>query len=103
METVPRPRSDSILTVAKEKIVSDRKEKIVLWINRLLVADVFVVLFGFLWFALAVVGRYLNIPLGFDLWYRLWIPVFNPAIGILFLGAFATWAINKISQRLNSE
>ena len=103
METVPRPRSDSILTVAKEKIVSDRKEKIVLWINRLLVADVFVVLFGFLWFAIAVVGRYLNIPLGFDLWYRLWIPVFNPAIGILFLGAFATWAINKISQRLNSE
>lgn len=79
------------------------KEKIVLWINRLLVADVFVVLLGFLWFAIAVVGRYLNIPLGFDLWYRLWIPVFNPAIGILFLGAFATWAIDKISQRLNSE
>lgn len=79
------------------------KEKIVLWINRLLVADVFVVLLGFLWFAIAVVGRYLNIPLGFDLWYRLWIPVFNPAIGILFLGAFLTWGINKISQKLGSE
>ena len=79
------------------------KEKIVLWINRLLMADVFIVMLGFLWFAIAVVGRYLNIPLGFDLWYRLWIPVFNPAIGILFLGAFATWGINKISQKLNSE
>ncbi|MEL6500132.1 MAG: hypothetical protein AAFO76_02805 [Cyanobacteria bacterium J06607_15] len=79
------------------------KETIVLWLNRLLVADVFVVLFGFLWFAIAVAGRYLNIPLGFDLWYRLWIPVFNPAIGILFLGAFVTWGINKISGRLGSD
>lgn len=79
------------------------KEQIILWLNRLLVADVFVVLFGFLWFAIAVVGRYLNIPLGFDLWYRLWIPVFNPAIGILFLGAFITWSVSKISQKLGSE
>ena len=79
------------------------KEQIILWINRLLVVDVFVVLFGFLWFAIAVAGRYLNIPLGFDLWYRLWIPVFNPAIGILFLGAFSTWAIGKIAARLGSQ
>lgn len=62
------------------------KEQILIWLNRFLVADVFLVLLGFLWFAIAVIGRYLNIPLGFDLWYRLWIPVFNPAIGILFLG-----------------
>ena len=79
------------------------KEQIVKWLNRLLVADVFLVLLGFIWFAIAVVGRYLNIPLGFDLWYRLWIPVFNPAIGILFLGVFVTWGINKISQKLSSE
>lgn len=79
------------------------KEKIVLWLNRLLVADVFIVILGFLWFAIAVVGRYLNIPLGFDLWYRLWVPVFNPAIGILFLGAFVTWAIDKISRKLGSQ
>ena len=79
------------------------KEQIVTWLNRILMADVFLVLFGFIWFAIAVVGRYLNIPLGFDLWYQLWIPVFNPAIGILFLGAFATWSINKISDQLGSE
>ena len=79
------------------------KEQILIWLNRFLVADVFLVLLGFFWFAIAVVGRYFNIPLGFDLWYRLWIPVFNPAIGILFLGAFATWAINKISRKFGSE
>lgn len=79
------------------------REQIITWLNRLLVADVFLVLLGFLWFAIAVIGRYLNIPLGLDLWYRLWIPVFNPAIGILFLGAFATWIVNKISNKFGSE
>ena len=79
------------------------KEQIVTWLNRILVADVFLVFFGFAWFAIAVVGRYLNIPLGFDLWYRLWQPVFNPAIGILFLGALVTWLINKISDRFGKK
>lgn len=79
------------------------KEQIALWLNRILVADVFLVLLGFIWFVIAVIGRYLNIPLGFDLWYRLWIPVFNPAIGILFLGAFTTWLINKISSQFGSK
>ena len=77
------------------------KEQILLWLNRLLVADVFLVIFGFIWFAIAVIGRYLDIPLGWELWYRLWQPLFNPAIGILFLAAIATWAINKISQKLD--
>lgn len=79
------------------------KEKIVIWLNRFLVADVFLIFFGFFWFAIAVFGHYLNIPLGLDLWYRLWIPVFNPALGILFLGAFATWVINKVSSKLSSD
>lgn len=79
------------------------KEQIVTWLNRILIADVFLVFFGFFWFAIAVIGRYLNIPLGFDLWYRLWIPVFNPAIGILFLGALVTWLINKISSKLGAK
>lgn len=73
------------------------------WLNRLLVADVFLVLFGFVWFAIAVIGRYLDIPLGFDLWYSLWQPLFNPAIGILFLGAISTWLINFVSRKFNSN
>ena len=75
------------------------KETIVTWLNRFLIADVFLVLFGFAWFAIAVMGKSLNIPLGFDLWYQLWQPLFNPAIGILFLGVFVTWAINKVSEK----
>ena len=79
------------------------KEQIITWLNRLLIADVFLVFLGFAWFAIAVVGESLNINLGFDLWYKLWQPLFNPAIGILFLGAFATWIINKISEKFGKE
>ena len=79
------------------------KETLITWLNRLLVADVFLVLFGFIWFAIAVIGRSLGLSLGFELWYKLWQPVFNPAIGILFLGAILSWLINKISQKLNAD
>jgi hypothetical protein len=79
------------------------KEQTIAWINRFLIADVFLVLFGFFWFAIAVIGRSIGIPFGLDLWYKLWQPLFNPAIGILFLGAILTWLINTISQKLNSN
>jgi hypothetical protein len=79
------------------------KEQFIIWLNRILVADVFLVLFGFIWFAIAVIGRSCDIPLGFDLWYRLWQPVFNPAIGILFVGAIASWLTTKISKRFDSN
>jgi hypothetical protein len=79
------------------------REQVVTWLNRLLVADVFLVIFGFLWFAIAVMGRSFGVSLGFDLWYKLWQPLFNPAIGILFLGAILSWGMNKISQKLEAK
>lgn len=79
------------------------KEKLVNWLNRLLVINVFLVLFAFFWFIVSLVGRFLNLPLGFDLWYKLWEPVFTPAIGILMLGAILSWLIRKIAQKLNSN
>jgi hypothetical protein len=79
------------------------KEQLIIWLNRILVADVFLVLFGFIWFAIAVIGRSLDIALGFNLWYRLWQPVFNPAIGILFLGAIVSWLAGKISDKLDNN
>ncbi|MBE9168896.1 hypothetical protein IQ238_15720 [Pleurocapsales cyanobacterium LEGE 06147] len=79
------------------------KEQLLTWLNRLLIADVFLVIFAFFWFAIALVGRSLGVSLGFDLWYQLWQPVFNPAIGILFLGALLSWLIKKISQRFGSS
>lgn len=79
------------------------KERMIYWLNQLLVADVFLVLLSFFWLAIAVVGRSLGIPLGLDLWYRLWEPVFTPAIGLLMGGALLSGLISQISKRLNSK
>jgi hypothetical protein len=78
------------------------KEKLVNWLNRLLVVDVFLVLIGFFWFAIALVGRSFGLSLGLDIWYKLRLPLFNPAIAILISGALLNWAISKIQQRLNT-
>lgn len=79
------------------------KETILTWLNRLLMADVFLVFLGFFWFIAALIGRSVGVPLGLDIWYKLWLPLFNPAIGILFLGAILSWTISKISQKLDSN
>lgn len=76
------------------------KEQLIDWLNRFLVINVFLVLLSFFWFAIALVGRSLDIPLGFDLWYRLWEPVFTPAIGILMMGAIASGLISYINKKL---
>ena len=75
------------------------KEKFLIWLDRFLIADVFVVIIGFFWFAIAVVGRSMGISLGWDIWYQLWQPVFNPAIGILFTGALVSWLIKKVGEK----
>ncbi len=74
------------------------KETFLTWLNRLLVADVFLVLLGFFWFAVAVVGKSVDVPLGWEWWLKLWQPLFNPAIAILFMGAILSWVVNKLSQ-----
>ena len=78
------------------------KEQLTVWLDRFLVADVFVVLFAFFWFAIALMGRSAGVNLGWDLWYSLWEPVFTPAIGILMLGAILSWGIKKIGSMLQT-
>lgn len=75
------------------------KEQFVKWLNRILIFDVFLVIAGFLWFAVAVIGESTGIPLGFKLFQQLWLPLFNPAISILIAGAILSWVINKIQER----
>lgn len=79
------------------------KDKFISWLNLILVVDVFLVLFGFGWFAIAVIGQASGLPLGLDLWYKLWQPVFNPAIGILIAGAVLSGTINWISRKFQSN
>ncbi len=75
------------------------KDKFLSWLNLVLVADVFLVLFSFGWLAIAVIGHTAGVPLGLDLWYKLWQPVFTPAMGILMVGALASGLISWISRK----
>ncbi len=79
------------------------KEKFLNGLNTLLTLNLFFVLFSFAWFAIALLGKSLNFPLGFDLWYRLWEPVFTPAIGILMAGALGNGIISWITRHFPSH
>ncbi len=79
------------------------KEKFLNWLNIILVADVFLVLLGFGWFAIAVIGDATGVHLGLDIWHKLWIPVFNPAIGILMGGAILSGIISWVSKKFSTN
>ncbi len=82
--------------VAKVKMI----DRLIGWLNQLLVIDVFLVLLSFFWLAIATFGRLVGLPLGLDLWYQLWQPVFTPAIGIVIAGtllsALFSWLANAM-------
>jgi hypothetical protein len=79
------------------------KEQFLKWINLALVADFFLVLFAFFWLVIAVAGHVLNLPLGLDLWYKLWPPVFTPAIGILMAGTIINGLTSWLMKRFKSQ
>lgn len=79
------------------------KDKLLSWLNFVLVADVFLVLLGFAWFAIAVIGDASGINLGLDLWHQLWQPLFNPALGILMGGALLSGLINWVSRKFQAD
>lgn len=73
-------------------------------LNWLLVIDCFFVLASFVWFLVALLGRSLHLPLGFDLWLQLWEPLFTPALGVLMAGAILSGLFSYVQKRwfLNS-
>ena len=76
------------------------------WIDLLLVADVFVVIAGAIWFGVAVICHSRGVEAPLDLFQKLWEPLFTPAIGLLMGAAILSgvlgWALNwwrKQAQR----
>ncbi|MEN9254498.1 MAG: hypothetical protein Q6K26_06425 [Gloeomargarita sp. SZTDM-1c_bins_89] len=59
----------------------------------LLLLDVAVVLLGFAWWMVAVLGQGVWPGLG-RTWLQLWQPLWQPAIGLLVLGAIGTGVMN---------
>ena len=78
------------------------RDRLMSGLNTLLMFNLFFVLFCFVWFALALIGRSANVNLGFDLWYSLWDPVIMPAIGILMAGALVSGISSWVSRKFLS-
>ncbi len=79
------------------------KDQFFKWLNVVLMLDLFLVLASFAWLVAAVMGRGAKVPLGLDLWYQLWEPVFTPAIGLLMAGAIFSGAASWVAKRLSSN
>ena len=69
------------------------------WIDRLLVADVFLVLAGALWFAAAVLLQSQGVKAPLAIFQRLWEPLFTPAIGLLMAAALLSGALGWWQRR----
>lgn len=60
-------------------------------LDKVLIGDFFFILVALLWFVVGIglqVGQVTTGPL--DTWYFLWQPVFQPALGVLMLGALVS-------------
>ena len=61
-----------------------------LWLDRMLVVDVFLVLAGAGWFGIAIVASSQGIEAPLHLFQQLWDPLFTPAIGLLIASALVS-------------
>jgi hypothetical protein len=68
-------------------------------VDSLLVADVFLVLAGALWFALAVVLHSQGVEGPLNLFQKLWQPLFTPAISLLMAAALLSGALGWWQRR----
>jgi hypothetical protein len=68
-------------------------------LDALLVADVFLVIAGALWFAVAVLCHSRQVEAPLELFQRLWEPLFTPAIGLLMAAALVSGLLGWWQRR----
>lgn len=68
-------------------------------LDRLLVLDVFLVLAGALWFGLGVVFHLRGSDSVLAVFQRLWLPLFQPALGLLMLAALLSGVVGWWRRR----
>ena len=76
------------------------------WLDRILVLNVFLVIAGAGWFAVAVIGSSQGLGAPMRVFMRLWEPLFTPAIGLLMGAALLSgcwsWWQRRV-QRAGSD
>ncbi|MFQ6539912.1 MULTISPECIES: hypothetical protein [Aphanothece] len=68
-------------------------------LDSLLVANVFLVIAGAVWFLIAVVCHTQQMEAPLDLFQRLWEPLFTPAIGLLMAAAVVSGVLGWWQRR----
>ena len=91
--TTPRP------PVAGARQPPSAAQRLKTGLDTLLVADVFLVIGGALWFGLAVVLHSRRIEAPLALFQRLWEPLFTPAIGLLMGAALLSGILGWWQRR----
>ena len=98
----PQPRSSD---GASTEALAPRLKR---WIDTVLVIDVFLVIAGAIWFALAVTLHSQHVEAPLQLLQKLWDPLFTPAIGLLMAAALVSgllgwWQRQGLSRDRGSE
>ncbi len=64
--------------------------KFYFWLNKFLLLDVLLVFLFFIWFLVAIVAQSSGLALPMNIWQQLWMPVIQPALGIVMLGTITS-------------
>lgn len=70
-------------------------DKFYFWLNKVLLLDVFLVFFFFVWFLAAAIASNSGLEFGMGIWQQLWMPVIQPALGLVMLGAITSGVVKK--------
>ena len=77
------------------------------WIDRFLVIDFFLVLFGAIWFLIAIVSGAKGLLGPMKLFQMIWTPVLIPAITILISGALINalwnWLLRQVPESVQDN
>jgi hypothetical protein len=71
-------------------------DKFYFWLNKFLLLDVFLVFFFFIWFLVAAIAQSSGLDLGMSIWQQLWMPVIQPALGLVMLGAITSGVAKRL-------
>jgi TRAP-type C4-dicarboxylate transport system permease small subunit len=73
------------------------------WLDSLLVANVFLVIAGALWFGLAIALHSRSVDAPLKLFQQLWEPLFTPAIGLLMAAAVFSGILGWWQRRAQKQ
>ncbi|MCT0210974.1 MAG: hypothetical protein DCF18_09715 [Cyanobium sp.] len=73
------------------------------WLDSLLVANVFLVIAGAVWFGLAIALHSRSVDAPLKLFQQLWEPLFTPAIGLLMAAAVLSGILGWWQRRAQRQ